>query len=217
MTKNSREKRAARDYQAAHPGMLYPAALRIVRAARAYLTAHPGTSYPDALSVAEAGPVAPPAGIDEILIRAIDADRTLTTVELNVDDVEERLSAFHVNLGPDIEEGPVYIDSAYFNDKSLTYDIHEEFASGTVVGEARIEAELDWRAYMFKATYYAADEATAPWEVSDYDHNDQYVEVVGQMQAEVIYHFQLTQATETVEALTVEGVAQRPAKTATAV
>lgn len=221
MTKNSREKRAVRAYQADHPGITYPAAKRIVRNAWAYMKAHPGTSYPDALRIVEARPAAATPvtrdddyygdeyfepSIADLLASALAGDEQLLNVELSID---PSAMQYYVDIGPDIEEGPVDVDDVAIDTKTLTHEVYDEFEGGTVIGEANVEAVVTWSACVYKATYYAAAERV-PWYVIDHDWNDHYVRVQGEIRVELAYHFQKIELEDGFDELNLQGLTQLP-------
>lgn len=193
MTENSAEKRAARQYQADHPGTTYPEALRRVRELRGMATAD------ERYDLADYAPT-----IQEMLKAAVAGDTQLIGVDLTVN---ETGGSFDVDLGPEIEEGPVTVDAVDVDVSSLWYDEVEEFEGGTSVGEAHVEAKVSYSVCVFKSTFHSASD-DVKWDVVDHDWNDHYVRVSGEFEAELVYQYTIVDGYDQVDNLTLEDFVQ---------
>jgi len=161
------------------------------RRARAYKAEHPGVTYPEALRRSKV-PSAPTAGVPRLSLQAVlsaaaQGDRQLMDHELDVS-LDYGPTAFYVDLGREIEEGPVDVDWVEVDSTTMDYDVSEEYDDGTSVGEVRVTATADWSACVYKPTYYGAP-STVSWDVVDHDWNDHYVRVAGQLTVELVYEF----------------------------
>lgn len=195
MTENSRRKRDARAYMAAHQGTSYTAALRIVQARRLVTT--PATMPP------QAGYYESPS-LDQLLADALRGDEQLLDHDLSIDPTFRQ---FFVDVGPYVED-PVTADSVDIEVSSMTYDVHDEFDGGTVVGEAHVDALVTWSACVFKGDFYGAEEGVS-WHVTDHDWNEHYVRVSGEISVELVYHFQHTELQDEIDELTLEALVQQ--------
>jgi hypothetical protein len=180
MTENSAEKRAAHRYQAEHPGMTYPEALREVRRLHQLRKAEAEREQENLYDPADYV-----LTLDEVLRAAAADDDQLIGISLSVD----RLGGpFDIDLGPEIDEGPVDVEDVDIDIETLWYDEHERFEGDTTIGEAHVTAAVAYSACVYKSTYYAASE-TVSWRIVDPDWNDHYVRVAGEFTAELVYHF----------------------------
>ena len=195
MTDNSAEKRAARRYQADHPDLTYPEALRRVRELRRLRDAEAAEPY----DPAEFAPT-----IQEILEAAVDGDDQLVGMSLSVD---HSGGAFDVDLGPEIEGGPVDVEAVDIHTDTLWFDEHEQYEDGTLLGEAHVTATITYSACVYKSTYYSAPDSVG-WHVADPDWNDHYILVRGEFTGELVYHFTIIDGYDRTEGLTLEELIQ---------
>lgn len=173
MTQNSAWKRAARTYMQQHPGATLHEAMRQVK--RIYDEAQEAREDWD--------PRDDVLTIQDILKFAVTDEDQLLGVELSIDHTG---GAFDVDLGPEIEEGPV--TDVEIDPSSMWYDVHDEYDGGTTIGEVHVAASITYDACVFKSTYYSAPE-TVSWHVTDGDWDDHYVRVAGEFSGELVYHF----------------------------
>lgn len=176
MVKGHRKKQAARALRKSNPDLTQPEARRLV-------SGQPRHSLVDLVDPADLerdlGSVLTDTMVgseDELL------GQELTTIPDG--------SAFHADL--DEELGDITIDQVVqFHDWTATHDIHDTFEGGGQVGDCSIEATLEYSASIAKADYYAAP-ASVTWTVSDPHWSPTHVLVAGYFEAELIYHFQVS-------------------------
>lgn len=180
MTRNSNSKKPARAYKSANPGITYPAALRS--------TATPSTGTTvTGRSAGTGSPYPLPLTVYEVLKRAVDGDRQILEHDLEIS-LDAGPSDFYVNLGPEIEEGPIVVDDVDIDASTMDYDEAEEFEDGTSIGEVRVSAVVQWSGPVYKPTYYGAPD-DVQWTVIDPDLNEHYVEVAGEFETELVFDY----------------------------
>ncbi|MFF0818414.1 hypothetical protein ACFYVR_25195 [Rhodococcus sp. NPDC003318] len=170
MTKNAAQKRDARAYQAAHPGVTFHDAMRAVK--RPAKGSSPRTS--------------------PVLSAISGSLRSLQGKRLTNDPEEIKFGAWTLDLDSDLESAEVY--NVEIDDDTLDVRIHEVLPDGGKLGEARINAVLTYEAHIYKADYYAATADGAPevdWYVFDGDASEHYVLVQGDVEVELIAHVQI--------------------------
>jgi hypothetical protein len=175
MTQNSAWKLAAREYMKQHPGVTFHEAMRQVKRLH------------DELREAreDCDPFDDVMTIQEILTSAVTDEEQLLGVELSI---EHAGGAFDVDLGPEIEEGPVNVTDVEIDPSTVWYDVHEEFEGGLSIGEVHVTATITYDACVLKSTYYGAPDNVS-WHVTDANWNDHYVLVAGEFTGELVYHF----------------------------
>ena len=184
MTKDSARKRAISDFMAANPRVSRRDAAKFVAArhaaARRY-AAVAATFTPVERLVA--GALDGELLFDHQLHQAGDDDRHRHSFVVAIPDVEGLVDVWGVELDP----------------ATVDVDEHETFDGGTTVGEARIEADVEWSGSVYIADYYGAGD-DSPWRVvGTPDVDADYVEVCGTLRARLTYQFQVTADTGTVE------------------
>lgn len=197
MTRNNNRKKPARAYKAANPGVTYPEARR--RTA-------PGAGSPPATLPGSAGPYPRPLSLYEVLVRAVTGDLQALDHELEFSR-DTGYSAFYVDLGPEIEEGPVDVDSVDIDPSTMDYDESEQYEDGTSVGEVRVFASIIWSAAVYKPTYYGA--RNVQWTVIDPNWSDHYVLVSGELEVELTYEYTVVPGEEAPDAFTLIGLSKR--------
>lgn len=193
MTRNSNRKKPARAYKSANPGITYPVARR--------LTATPslGTTV-SGPSAGTGRPYPLPLTVYEVLKRAVEGDRQILEHDLEIS-LDAGPSDFYVNLGPEIEEGPIDVDDVEIDVSTMDYDESEQYDDGTSVGEARVFAVVHWSGCVYKPTYYGAPD-DVPWTVTDANWNDHYVRVAGELETELIFDYTVIPGEESPDAFT---------------
>lgn len=200
MTRNSNRKKPARAYKSANPGITYPAALRH--------TATPSTGATVIGPSAGTGSPYPlPLTVYEVLKRAVEGDRQILEHDLEIS-LDAGPSDFYVDLGPEIEEGPIDVDDVEIDVSTMDYDESEQYDDGTSVGEARVSAVVHWSGCVYKPTYYGAPD-DVPWTVTDANWNDHYVRVAGELETELIFDYTVIPGQESPDVFTLTRINDR--------
>lgn len=97
----------------------------------------------------------------------------------------ERTPLYGFEFDSDLES-PITINDVSLNLDSMTYEVHEKFEDGTEIGEVHVDASIGYEGYMHKSDYAGSQ---AQWTVLDGDHNDHYMIVGDELEAELIFHF----------------------------
>ncbi|WP_322544898.1 hypothetical protein U2G91_26790 (plasmid) [Rhodococcoides fascians] len=122
-----------------------------------------------------------------MLKAAVEGDKQLLSHELEIS-LDTGPSDFYVNLGPEIEEGPIIVDDVDIDASTMDYDEAEKYEDGTSIGEVRVSAVVQWSGPVYKPTYYGAPD-DVQWTVIDPDLNEHYVEVAGEFETELVFDY----------------------------
>lgn len=195
MTKNAARKKAVRAYMTAHPDVAYREANQIVSAEHA--AAVKAERLDDIADMFKS--------VTQLLTDAVDGHRALVDHELDlIEDVGR--TSFAVTIDG-VTVGPVYVMTVDHDLDTVSVDEHEEFEGGTTIGDILVDAEIGWEADVLKADYRGTDHGV-PWRVIDLDWGDDHVRVAGTLQAELTYQYVVDEASQAIDALTLEGFEQ---------
>lgn len=112
----------------------------------------------------------------------------------------ERAPLYGFEFDSDLES-PITINDVSLDLDSMTYEVHETFDGGTEIGEVHVGASIGYEGYMHKSDYAGSQ---AQWTVLDGDHNDHYMIVGDELEAELIFHFVVN--LDAVEALDLQDI-----------